>query len=211
MRTIILTATLLASLTLLSACEERAEQAAAPVENTSAAATGLPADADSVTRIVRALDAAATLKAVEERVRPAVESQVLVLYRGENQSALVAAKKTELLQKLTGALPEIESQLNANLRQSFTSEELEAIAAFLATPAGGKLAQKLPELKQNVENSAMQRASQLLSGLMQEQIQKQQEQNEEAPATNDEVDAPVLAPDTKPDTKTDANPERVVE
>lgn len=207
MRTTLITATLLASLTLLSACDQKAEQAATPAADTSAAAAGLPANADSVTKIVSALDAGATLKAVEERVRPAVESQVLVLYRGADQSTQAAAKKAELLQKLSAALPDIEAQLNANLRQSFTSEELESIAAFLATPAGGKLAQKLPELKQNVENTAMQRASQLLSGLMQEQIQKQQEQNEEAPATSDEVDAPVLTPDTK----TDAKPEKVEE
>jgi hypothetical protein len=147
---------------LLTACSDKEDKPSPQANN--AQSPQAEGSATSIDAVVAALNPAATLGIVEERVRPAIESQIAVLYRAPEQGSLRAK------------LPELTATLKATLQEEFTPTELDAFATFLQTPAGQNFAQKLPRIKENIENAAMQHASQLLSDLMQQQIHRQQDE-----------------------------------
>lgn len=163
---------------LLTACSDKDDKQLPKVSNTQSAQTdGVATNVDAV---VAALNPAATLGAVEERVRPAIESQIAVLYRAPEQASEAEARKNVIFGGLRDKLPDLTATLKSNLQEEFTPAEMDAFAAFLQTPAGQRFAEKLPKIKENIENAAMQYASQLLSDLMQQQIHRQQDENNPA-------------------------------
>jgi len=159
---------------LLTACSDKEDKTSPQANN--AQSPQAEGSATSIDAVVAALNPAATLGIVEERVRPAIESQIAVLYRAPEQANEAESRKNAILGSLRAKLPELTATLKATLQEEFTPTELDAFATFLQTPAGQNFAQKLPRIKENIENAAMQHASQLLSDLMQQQIHRQQDE-----------------------------------
>jgi hypothetical protein len=76
------------------------------------------------------------------------------------------------LAQLQERLPDVIAQQRAALQQAFAPEELAAIAAFVATPAGQKFLAVLPQLQQETSEYAARIANTLVAKLVQQKLRE---------------------------------------